>query len=87
MPTGLPDAPNSVYSFYRQLIQLRKNAEYHETLVYGQTVPYLAEQKNLMAYYRKGDKTILVMGNFVADILYSFADPRIKRRVDVANGK
>ena len=30
---------------------------------------------------------ILVMGNFVADILYSFADPRIKRRVDVANGK
>ena len=30
---------------------------------------------------------ILVMGNFIADILYSFADPRIKRRVDVANGK
>lgn len=30
---------------------------------------------------------ILVMGNFVADILYSFADPRIKRRVDIANGK
>ena len=30
---------------------------------------------------------ILVMGNFVADILYSFADPRIKRGIDVANGK
>jgi peptide/nickel transport system permease protein len=30
---------------------------------------------------------ILVMGNFVADILYSFADPRIKRGVDAANGK
>ncbi len=30
---------------------------------------------------------ILVMGNFIADILYSIADPRIKRRVDVANGK
>ena len=30
---------------------------------------------------------ILVMGNFVADVLYSFADPRIKRRIDVANGK
>lgn len=30
---------------------------------------------------------ILVLGNFVADILYSFADPRIKRRIDVANGK
>jgi len=56
--------PNSVYNFYRQLIQLRKNEEYHETLVYGETQPYLAEQKNLMAYYRKGEKTILVMGNF-----------------------
>ena len=30
---------------------------------------------------------ILVIGNFVADILYSFADPRIKRGIDIANGK
>lgn len=30
---------------------------------------------------------ILVMGNFVADILYSFADPRIKRGGDAVNGK
>ncbi len=30
---------------------------------------------------------ILVIGNFIADILYSFADPRIKRRIDAANGK
>ncbi|MGM9619361.1 MAG: ABC transporter permease [Oscillospiraceae bacterium] len=30
---------------------------------------------------------ILVIGNFIADILYSFADPRIKRGVDAANGK
>ena len=30
---------------------------------------------------------ILVMGNFIADVLYSFADPRIKRGIDAANGK
>ena len=30
---------------------------------------------------------ILVVGKFVADILYSFADPRIKRGIDIANGK
>lgn len=30
---------------------------------------------------------ILVVGNFVADILYSFADPRIKRGIEIANGK
>ena len=58
------DDPNSVYNFYRQLVQLRKNEAYHETLVYGTTVPYLAEQKNLMAYWRDGEKKLLVMGNF-----------------------
>ena len=30
---------------------------------------------------------ILVMGNLLADILYAFADPRIKRGIDRANGK
>ena len=30
---------------------------------------------------------ILVMGNLLADILYAFADPRIKREIDRANGK
>ena len=58
------DDPNSVFSFYRQLVQLRNNEQYHETLVYGETEPYLVQQKNLMAYLRKGEKTILVMGNF-----------------------
>ena len=56
--------PDSVYEFYRRLIALRKNEEWAETVVYGETVPYLAEQKNLMAYFREGDKTLLVAGNF-----------------------
>lgn len=30
---------------------------------------------------------LLVVGNFIADILYSVADPRIKRGIDAANGK
>ena len=30
---------------------------------------------------------ILVMGNFIADVLYSFAATRIKRGIDAANGK
>ena len=54
----------SVYEFYRSLIALRKSAEYGETLVYGETVPYLAGQENLMAYFRRGEKTLLVAGNF-----------------------
>jgi oligo-1,6-glucosidase len=58
------DQPDSVYHFYRKLIDLRKNPAYQETVVYGETEPYLVQQENLMAYYRKGDKTLLVAGNF-----------------------
>jgi len=34
------------------------------TLTYGETLPYKAEQNNLMAYFRRGEKNILVVGNF-----------------------
>ena len=56
--------PDSVFHFYKKLIALRKDPAYRETVVYGALEPYLKEQRNLMAYYRKGKKTLLVMGNF-----------------------
>ena len=56
--------PDSVFHFYKKLIALRKDPAYRETVVYGALEPYLKEQRNLMAYYRKGEKTLLVMGNF-----------------------
>lgn len=56
---------DSVFHFYQKLIALRKSAEYGETVVYGACEPVLEEQKNLMAYYRKGSgHTLLVMGNY-----------------------
>ncbi|MDD7370209.1 MAG: alpha-glucosidase [Blautia sp.] len=55
---------DSVFSYYKKLIALRKNPEYAETVVYGEVVPYLEDTHNLMAYYRKGDKDLLVIGNF-----------------------
>ena len=59
------DDPDSVWSFYRKLIDLRRNPDYSETVVYGRTEPYLAEQKNLMAYFRRGEgQSLLVAGNF-----------------------
>ena len=58
------DDPDSVRSFYKQLIALRKNPEYKETVVYGALEPAWEDQHNLMAYYRKGDKTLLVIGNY-----------------------
>ena len=59
--------PDSVLSFYKELIALRKNPAYKETLVYGEVIPYLEEHHNLMAYHRKGEKDLLVIGNFQKD--------------------
>ena len=59
--------PDSVLSFYKELIALRKNPAYKETLVYGTVIPYLEGQHNLMAYHRKGEKDLLVIGNFQKD--------------------
>lgn len=56
--------PDSVLNFYKKLIALRKDPEYKETVVYGSLEPYLREQHNLMAYFRKGEKTLLVIGNY-----------------------
>lgn len=56
---------DSVYSWYKELLSLRKSPEYQEAVVYGDFIPYKAEQKNLMAYYRKGtQKTLLVIANY-----------------------
>lgn len=59
---------NSVFSYYKKLICLRKDPDYKETIVYGDLIPYLREQKNLMAFYRKSaKKTLLVLNNFQKD--------------------
>ena len=55
---------NSVLHFYKKLIALRKDPAYKETVVYGSLEPVWEERHNLMAYYRKGDKTLLVVGNY-----------------------
>lgn len=58
------DDPDSVFHFYQKLIRLRKDPAYKETIVYGALEPAFREQRNLMAYYRRGEKTLLVIGNF-----------------------
>ena len=55
---------DSVYSFYRKMIALRKDPAYKETIVYGSLEPVWEERHNLMAYYRKGERTLLVVGNY-----------------------
>lgn len=59
------DDSNSVYAFYKKMIALYKDPAYHETLAFGRFEPYMRETKNLIAYYRKGERqTLLVLANF-----------------------
>ena len=59
--------PDSVLNFYKKLIALRKDPEYKETVVYGALEPFMEERHNQMAYNRKWDKTLLVVGNYQWD--------------------
>lgn len=60
--------PSSVYQYYKKLIQLRKSDAYSETLVYGDFIPYLEDEHNVMAYFRKSnEKTLLILGNYQKD--------------------
>ncbi len=57
--------PDSVWSWYRALIALRKSPEYRDVIVYGDVIPYREEQKNMLAYFRvNGEKTLLVAANY-----------------------
>ncbi len=57
--------PASVYHYYRQLIALRKNPSYKETVVYGSFEPTFTELDRMMAFYRKSEeKTLLVLVNY-----------------------
>lgn len=55
---------DSVLSFYKKLIALRKNPLYKDTIVYGALEPIWQKRHNLMAYYRKGERTLLIIGNY-----------------------
>ena len=84
--------PESVLSYYKKLTALRKNPEYKETIVYGDFVPFMADEDRLMAFYRKGEKTLLILGNYrkeerelelpapVKKLVLSNAEPRITGR-------
>ena len=57
--------PASVYHHYKKLISLRKDPKYTECLVYGTFLPYLADVRNVIAYFRETrEQTILVISNY-----------------------
>lgn len=59
------DDQNSLYQYYKKLIQLRKTSSYKDVLVYGSIEPALEEYDHIVAYNRKlNDTEIVVITNF-----------------------
>ena len=61
------ERPDSVYSFYRQLIALRKEPDYRETLVWGELDPVYEDRAGLLAYHRKADRDLLILANLKSE--------------------
>lgn len=55
--------PDSVLSFYKQLTRLRKDPLYKDTFVYGSLGPLFQDIEGILAYDRKGDHRIWILGN------------------------
>lgn len=59
---------DSVLAFYKQLLGLRKSAEYKEIFVYGDFVPVFEEEDTIFAYLRVLDgQKILIAANYGKD--------------------
>ncbi|WP_238858517.1 alpha-glucosidase [Clostridium sp. YIM B02569] len=55
----------SVFNFYKKLINLRKSEEFKDSIVYGEFVPTLEEYDNLFAFYRQGEsKKLMILANY-----------------------
>jgi oligo-1,6-glucosidase/alpha-glucosidase len=57
----------SVFNYYRQLIELRKNSVYNDVLIYGQFLPVKDKNEHILLYERQlEDKIVLVILNVTA---------------------
>ncbi|OCB01220.1 alpha-glucosidase [Clostridium beijerinckii] len=55
----------SVFNFYKKLINLRKSEEFKDAIVYGEFVPTFEEYDNLFAFYRQGEsKKLMILVNY-----------------------
>ena len=64
------DKSNSVLSFYKNVIALRKNSECNEVILYGDFEGNLLEDKRILTYRRKlGNNKITVIANFSNEVV------------------
>ena len=56
---------NSIFAYYKKMIDLRQNGKYSDCLIYGDFIPVPLENEKIIAYVRKyGNQKILCISNF-----------------------
>ncbi len=56
---------NSVLSYYKKLLALRKSENYKEVFTYGTFTPLFENEENIFAYERNSnDKSVIILANF-----------------------
>ena len=55
---------NSVLNFYKRMAELRNNPVYKKCFIDGEFIPKWRLKQNLMAYIRKANREIMVIGNY-----------------------
>ncbi len=66
---GQENDAHSIFSFYTELIALRKNPIYSDTLVYGKFDYLFEDVDNLIVYTLTGDKQLCVIANYQSSTL------------------
>lgn len=62
--------PASLLNYYKKVIELRKNSNYHEVITYGKFKLLKPKHKNLFIYTRTlKDKKIMIISNFFDNIV------------------
>ena len=56
--------PNSLWHYYKKVLNLRKNSSYKDTFVYGTYKQILRDDEEIYGYVRENKDTILVITNF-----------------------
>ncbi|WP_252243265.1 MULTISPECIES: alpha-glucosidase [unclassified Clostridium] len=76
---------NSVLSFYKKLIKLRKSDEFKDAIVYGEFKPTLEQYDNIFSFYRKGkEKKLMLIANYQKDE-YKIRIPSLPKKVLINN--
>lgn len=77
---------DSVLSYYKELIALRKSEDFREVFTYGEFIPLLQEEEGILAFARKmDDKVVQVIANFSENEKRVQLDDNLKSHILLTN--